>query len=173
MDVLKYKSVIKQVLSGLKIPADQREDMSQECYVALLEKQSHIEKRIEAKEDYKYVAQICRRKIMYLWRTGQHPQRTKENPGPRLVSLSLPKIMHQVEKIPQPVAEVSDEELYGAIDSLPLDEYRVIYNVFVDGKSQRETAGDFGISRRQVANLVERGIKNLKKYFEVEFPPSV
>jgi RNA polymerase sigma factor (sigma-70 family) len=167
IDVLEYKSVIERVLSRLKIPADQREDLSQECYVALLEKKHHVQKGIDKGKGEAYAARICRSRITDLWRTGQRPQRTKEDPGPRLVSLSLPKIMHQAEKIPQPVPEVSDEELYGAIYSLPLDEYRVIYNVFVDGKSQRETAGDFGISRRQVANLVDRGIKNLKKYFEV------
>jgi len=168
INVLKYKPVIERVLSRLKIPADQRDDMRQECYVALLEKKHHVQKGIDRDREDTYVSRICRSRITDLWKTGQHPQRTKEDPGPRLVSLSLPKIMHQVEKIPQFKAEVTDEELYAAILSLPLDEYRAVYNVYVDGKSQRETAGDFGISRRQVSNLIERGIKNLKKYFEVE-----
>lgn len=142
--------------------------MSQECYVVLLEKKSHIQKRIESGDDNKYVARICRNRIIDLWRTGQHPQRTKEDQGPRLVSLSLPKILHQVEKIPQPTPEVTDEELYGAIFGLPQDECQVIYEVYVYGNSQRDVAQRLGISRRQVANLIEAGVKKLKKYFEVE-----
>ena len=59
IDVLEYKSVIERVLSRLKIPADQREDLSQECYVALLEKKHHVQKGIDKGRGEAYAARIC------------------------------------------------------------------------------------------------------------------
>ena len=167
MDVLKYKPVIKKVLAELKVPHNQREDMSQECYIALIEKSAHLQKGIELGEENKYAAQICRSRVINLWRRNQHPYKTEDNLGPRLVSLSIPQIRNQAERIAVQTPDVTDEQLQEAILSLPFDEYRVVYSVYVDGKSQRETSNDFGISRRQVANLLERGVQNLKKYFEV------
>ena len=42
IDVTKYESVIQTVLESLKVPAQQRKDSAQDCYVALIEATDHL-----------------------------------------------------------------------------------------------------------------------------------
>jgi len=166
IDVLDYKQVIKDVLSQLGIKRDQREDMTQECYVALLEKAQHLERSVSGGHDKKYATAICRHKIHALWGRGQHPYRSKEKPGPRIDSLSDPKILHLVEKSVFKEEGVTEEQLQDAILSLAYEDYSVIYSVYVEGKTEVKTGEDLGLTRRQVQFRKERGVEALKKYFE-------
>lgn len=167
-DPTKYEHVIKDVLMKLKIPIGFREDLIQECYLVLLQKKDFIQ---FARNDLNAAAVICRHRAID-WLRGETKYRSfdrvKLNIHP--ISLSDPSMKRKLEKISSPNSEpnIADEPLYMGLFSLNLDEYRVLYSIYIDGKSQEATAGDLGITRSQVRILMRRGVKNLRKYFEVE-----
>src|ERR1017187_5317936 len=160
MDVLRYKSVIQNMMARLKVPPHQREDTMQECYVALLE-------QMKEGDTEGFAAAVCKGTIVKLWR--EENQTRTEKPALKIDSLSDPRTAHKAAKIGLPFkAEVTDEKLNEAICSLPFAEYQVIYNLFIEGRTQEQTAGDLKMTRNQVRNRLEHGIAELKKYFEVE-----
>jgi RNA polymerase sigma factor (sigma-70 family) len=168
IDITEYRPVIMKVLAKLKVRKDRREDMLQECYLALVEKTDQLADP-NIKSLPAYVARVCRNRVVDVWWKENQADRDHELPSIRFDSLSEPKVAHRAAKIGLPAPDrATDEELQEAILSLPLDQYRVIYNIFIEGKSQEQTADDLGLTRRGVRTILERGIKNLKLYFEVE-----
>lgn len=173
IDFTQYEPIIKSVLVHTKVPKNQREDMSQECYVALLEKRKHLEHGIELDQERPYVASICRSRIMDVKRReGQQRGAYKTNPKLKFDSLTDPRTYWKASKIGIPVIDedpnASPEQMEAAILSLPFDDYRVIYELFVQGKTQEKVATELGISPRTVWTRSQRGIQGLKKYFGVE-----
>ena len=166
MDVLKFEPVVKKVVSSLKVPKARKEDLTQECYLALLQQQEILEK---ATEPQTYARKVCYNRIRKLWREENQMLRWEDKPPFRLDSMSDPKVAHKVAKIGLPEGpEVSDEKLYSAVISLPIEESRVIWNLFIEGRTERETAADLGMTRWRVQVLSKRGVNMLKKIFEVE-----
>lgn len=171
IDVLKYQKIIRKILSDLKVKTNDRQDMEQECYMALIKEQRYLEK---ADDELRYVMAVCRNQV---WRIrqdenqvgrGSHQVHDESRRPPMFDSLSDPRTAYKVLKIATPAgSEVSEEKMYEAIYALPIEESRVIYNIFVDGKTQEETAADLGLSRKNVRTLEKRGIKLLKQFFEV------
>ena len=168
IDITEYKPVILKVLAKLKVRKDRREDMLQECYLALVEKKDQLADP-SIKSPSAYVARVCRNRVVDIWWKENQADRDHELPSIRFDSLSDPKTAHKASKIGLPSPDrATDEELQDAILSLPLDQYRVIYNIFFEGKSQEQTAEDLGLTRKRVRSIMERGVRNLKAYFEVE-----
>jgi RNA polymerase sigma factor (sigma-70 family) len=163
IDVLKFKPVIKNVLSKTKTPPSKAEDLTQECYLALIEKQDLIEK---ARNPEGYAASVCRHRIYEVWRR-ETDSRSGDPTRLWFSSLSDPKVYRKVAKIACPKKDVSDDELYEAILSLPLDESRAVYGIFVEGKTRIVLAEELGFGVVKLGNQLNRGIDNLKKHFEV------
>src|SRR5665213_1004875 len=140
IDVLKYAPVIARVLAKLKVSKNQREDMTQECYVALLEKQKHLVHGLERGEDDKFAASICWSRIQDVRRkVNQNQPGHKTQIKAHLDSMSDPRVYRKVAKIGIPAIdddpEVTSEEMEAAVLSLPFEEYRVIYELYVEGKT--------------------------------------
>jgi RNA polymerase sigma factor (sigma-70 family) len=172
INILEYKPVIDNVLAKLKVKKSQREDMTQECYVALLEKQHHLEHGILLGRGEAYASSICSSRVRDVWRKeNQTRPEHKEKHHLKFDSLSDPRVYRKAIKISIPKEEeleLTTAELESGILSLPFDEYRVVYEIYVQGKTQPQVAKDLGISERTVWDRNQRGIKLLKKYFEVE-----
>lgn len=159
MDITKYDRVIKNVLSNLKVKEPHRSDMSQECYLSLLSNQSKLE--AAEPDDDKLAFAICKRRILYLWR--------EQNKQIRTDSMTDPRVLHRALNVSIPDLGVTEEQLYSAIYELEdLDEFRVVYNIFIDGKTEEQTASELGMSRWVVQRRKAKGIQNLQKYFEGE-----
>lgn len=171
VDILKYDPVIKRVLSNLKVRQQDWDDMTQECYTALLEKQKHLEKGIELGEDKRYAYVICVSRIRDIRKLdSQYRPSHKTKPEIHFDSLSDPKVYHRAMKVGSPEEEQPDatsEELEKAVLSLPFEEFRVIYELFVQNKTQEQVADDLGVNRRVVRLRMQSGIDLLKQYFEV------
>ena len=163
IDVLKFKPVIKDVLSKTKTPPSKVEDMTQECYLALIEKQDLVE---ASRNPEGYAAQVCRNRVYEVWRK-ETDSRSDDPTNLWFSSLSDPKVYHKVLKIACPTSRVTDEELYEAISNLPLDESRAIYGIFVEGKTRQALAEELGFGVVKLGNQLKRGIDKLKKRFEV------
>ena len=119
MEILKYEKVIQSVLSKLKVDKSQRQDMTQECYIALLEKQEQLT-AVNEGEDEAYAQRLCRNKVIDIWRRQQREVRTD--------SLSNPRTQHKALKVGIPEEGITEEQLQQAIRTLPWDEYNVIFS---------------------------------------------
>ncbi len=171
IDITKYAPIIADILLKLKVPKSEREDMTQECYVALLEKQKHLEHGIEVGDENNYAATICKSRMRNVRRKENQSQEYKPHPEIHFDSLSDPRVYRKAAKIGMPKEddpEATSSELDAAILTLPFDEYRVVYELFVSGKTHAQVAKELGIDPKTVWNRSQRGIKMLKEYFEVE-----
>ena len=164
IDVLRFKPVIKDMLAKTKTPPSKAEDLTQECYLALIEKSDLIEK---ARNPEGYAASVCRNRIYRTWQK-ETDSRQGDPTDLWFSSLSDPKVYQKVLKMACPKKDVSDEELYEAISNLPLDESRAIYGIFVEGKTRQALAEELGFGITKLGNQLKRGVANLKKYFEVQ-----
>ena len=162
IDVLQYKPVIQQTLVKMKVPRNQREDMTQECYMALLQK-------IKPGDTEGYVAAICRSTVADVWKKENQTRASYvEKPNIHFDSLSDPRTAHKASKVMVPEStDVPDEVLYPTIDELPDEERNVIYRLFIEGKTQEQTGAELGLTRSAVRTRSQRGIDMLKKIFEV------
>ena len=87
-DVTQYDSIIKATLSKKRVKKDQREDMSQECYVALLEREKELNPDLAGK--------ICRTRIETILRE-QEQKRTKKEYRIKFVSADLPPLQNSIQ----------------------------------------------------------------------------
>lgn len=156
-DVTKYQPIIEKSLVKNKIKRNQREDLTQECYVALLENPY----RLSGPDHEEQAALICRSRI-----EGVMKLRVDR---PQFVSADIPGIGKQLDKIvSREGGEISESELYAAIDSLQEDDRQVIQLRFIDGLTQQQTCGKLNLTVETVKWRQKRGVAALKKYFEVE-----
>ena len=158
IDILQYKPVIASVLGSFNIPRD-KEDMIQECYLALLEKQHHLEKGLAQGLGEKYAAVICRSRVIDVLK-----ERSSE---PRLNSLSEPRTKHQADKVADLRIKEPSLDLKDAILGLPPKESRAVYGMYVEGKTDVEMAVEEKVDPRSVRRRREKGLNKLKTYFEV------
>jgi len=159
-DITQYDSIIKAALSKKRVKNDQREDMSQECYVALLERENELNPELAGK--------ICRTRIENIFRE-QEQKLTKKQNRIRFVSADLPSFSRVLSKITvESDGPVTEPELYRAVDDLDPHYRESILAVYVDGLTQRDAAEKLGISLRTLQRRIDRGIMNLKLKFEVK-----
>lgn len=160
IDVLKYKPVILTVLSKLKVKNNQYEDLTQECYLALLENQHHVLKGILAGEEDKYVAVICRSRILNLWNS---PERKLETD-----SLDDPRFKHRFQKSHVFENEEVSEDLKFGLETLQPGDREIVWSLFVKGDTIKDTAQNLGLTIQAVKSRRDRAVKKLKKFFEAE-----
>lgn len=154
MDITQYAPVIAEVLAKLRIPRTQREDMTQECYVALLEE-------LNESDDRDRVVDICRRRI---WNIND--KQTRMVPT---ISADVPNVSHHLSKIGfSEEGNTSESELNEAIQTLPEEDREVIQLRFIEGLTQKQTCSKLGLTLKAARWRQDRGVAALKKYFEVE-----
>jgi RNA polymerase sigma factor (sigma-70 family) len=166
MDVTVYKPIIKRVLAKQLVPRYQREDMAQECYVALLEKQNYL------KGDYDEAGAtvICQTRIADVRRKDTQQRVGQKSPlNVKLFSLSDAKVMHQAMLVAsKELEDRAEDQVYKAIATLSGDEKLVAESLYIQGRTREQTATDMGISESAVRRRRDQVIKKLKKYFETE-----
>ena len=159
-DITQYESTIKMALSKKRVKKDQREDMSQECYVALLEREDELTPEIAGK--------ICRARIEAVLRE-QEQRDTKKEKRIRFVSADLPSFSWILSKISTDQdGQISESELYQAVDDLDPGYRESILAVYVDGLTQKAAAERLGITLWTLRWRINRGIMNLRLKFEVK-----
>ncbi len=159
-DVTQYEPIIKQAIRKKRVEPDQREDMAQECYVALLERKDELNPEL--------VGKICRTRIQTI-QAAQKQLKVKKQKRIRLVSADDPAISRILSKIEEDKkGPISESELYKAINDLEDDYYAIIMLLFVEGLTQAKAAKLLGISPRTLRYKQKRAIMVLKSRFEVE-----
>lgn len=158
-DVTQYASIIKTAIRKKRVRKEQREDMSQECYVALLERESELDPELAGK--------ICRSRIETVLREQDQRQKKKEN-RIRFVSADLPSVSRLLSKIAdEQEGPVSESELQEAIESLEGLTRLIIKAVYISGLTQPVAAEKLGIPLRTLQRKINRGIIELRRKFEV------
>jgi RNA polymerase sigma factor (sigma-70 family) len=164
IDVTKYQPVISGVLAKLRTMRNQKDDLAQECYVALLERQSEL----GGADDLEKAATICRAAVKAV-RAAQNPPDVKKSNRIKFVSADNPNIARQVAKIAIPDAgEISESELYDAIETLDYPVRDVIRALFIGGFTRQRAAAVLGITEDAVRWRKKLGVEALRKYFEVD-----
>jgi RNA polymerase sigma factor (sigma-70 family) len=157
MDVLKFKPVIENVMTVMKVKKHQREDVSQECYIALLQASWPEDVRSENS----FAAAICRAQVVDIYRAQGRTIPADSLDDPRNYSKAV--------KIEIPDGNsVTEHQLNEAVCDLPYEDYQVIHDIFYEGHTEEKTADDLGLTRNAVRHRKNRGIQQLKKHFEVE-----
>jgi RNA polymerase sigma factor (sigma-70 family) len=159
IDVTQYESVIKTAIRQKRVRSNDREDLTQECYLALLERQEELE------QDPGSAEKICRTRIDYLL-GGQY--QTKEEYRIRFVSADLPSVAHLLSKIESKnQGPINESELYEAIETLDPEDRDVIKAVYIDGLSTTASAKKLEITFEAARWRKNRGIIALRQKFEV------
>jgi RNA polymerase sigma factor (sigma-70 family) len=160
-DVTQYEPIIKQAIRKKRVEPDQREDMAQECYVALLERKDELNPDL--------VGKICRTRIQTI-QAAQNQLKVKKQKRIRLVSADDPAISRILSQIKEEnKGPISESELYKSINELEDDEhFAIIMLIFVEGLTQAKAAKLLGISPRTLRYKQKRAIMCLKMKFEVE-----
>lgn len=154
MDIQKYRPVIDGVLRKLKVSPGQRDDMMQECYMVLLEREGSVE---TAEYPLGFAETTCRNRILDIWR--------KEGRQVPIESLDDFKTAKKTSRIPAPLPKVDEELMREAMKTLTEDELDVITRLYVEGYSRMETATTLGIHTSTVDRRGKSGVEKLKKYF--------
>lgn len=153
MDPTKYNKVIRIVLSSLNIVKEDRQDYTQECYLELLRQEDAL-KNVAPESENQHVGQLCKTTVIDLLRAKSRKIHA--------YSLDDPRTRKEATQLPE---GVKSSDLRESINSLPPKQKTVIQSIFVEGKTQEETAHDLGMTRKIVRNLMDKGIVNLKNYF--------
>lgn len=155
MDVTQFSPVIKSVLRSLKVRRDQAEDLTQECYVKLLEEVESIESAQSPKD---MVARICRNHLLNIFRVKT----------PRTDSLSDYKTYHRAAKVRNQEPEIPNlttEELRDAIEELPNQEKITLTCLYLQGMTLQGAGFELGLTRKQIEWRRDKGVARLKERF--------
>jgi len=164
IDVTKYEPVIDKVLARSKGGPDQKNDLKQDCYVALLERLDEL----GGEDDLARAEAICK-KVRHDERRARTQKDVKKENRIKFVSADNPNIARQLAKIAIPDhGEISELELHEAIATLEPPIQAVIRAYFVEGLSVPKAAGKLGVTEEAIRWRKKKGIEALKKYFEVE-----
>ena len=171
MDIFKYTPVIHDILVRMKTNKSQREDLTQECYLALLEHTKDLEKGGD--NDRNFAATICRSRVRQLLSKEKvgvknYARIQDDPPRIRFDSLSDPKTYRKSAKVPSlgelPDAGLLSMDLQAGISKLSGEEFSVI-SLLLEGKTQEQIAEELGMTRVTVSRRIAAGVKNLRKYF--------
>ena len=161
VDVTQYDSLIKQILVKLKIDRRQKEDMTQECYVALLENTAELE------SDPNLAEEICHKRVSGIIRE-QKQEGVRKKDHVYFVSADDPSVAARLARIGiENSGPISESELYAAIETLNPEDREVIKLIFIDGLTQLAAADKLKITARAVRWRSKRGIMELRQKFEV------
>lgn len=155
MDIQQYKPVIDDILRKLKVSKDNKEDMSQECYLELLQNEEQLG---EARDPLNYAATLCRNHILELWRNQNRHCLPAE-------SLDDPKIHRKASKISSELPKLDEELMREAMKTLPDEEVEVVDRLYVEGYSRSEVSAVLGIHTSTVDRRAKSGVEKLKQYF--------
>jgi RNA polymerase sigma factor (sigma-70 family) len=156
MDVSQYAPVIANVMRKLHVSLDQKDDMAQECYIKLLERQEELE---AAKDANSLAATICKNRIIDLWRS--------EGSKVPMEQLDDPKVHNRMLRTPAPKpANVTADMLSEAMGQLTDEEGEVVYLLHVEGYTIPQVSELMCMSSATVRRRVEAGLNKLRKYFE-------
>jgi len=156
MDIQKYQAVIDGVLRKLKVPPHQKQDMMQECYLVLLEKEEEIETAHTSSLGMAETA--CRNRIIDIWRA--------EGRQVPVESLDDFKTAKKASRIQAPLPKVDEELMREAMKTLSEEEREVVTRLYVEGYSRAEIAAVLGVHIHTVDNRSRSGVAKLKEYFE-------
>jgi DNA-directed RNA polymerase specialized sigma24 family protein len=156
-----FKGAIDFQLKRVPLPQSDKQDLRQDCYVALLENLGRIQ---SAPNPSRYANRVCWTCVVDYWRkrngTGQV---RRPVPG----SLSDPKNYSQACRVLISDNRFPLDDLDEGLMTLPLDVYGVIYDCYVEGMTEGEAAESNGINLRRVKYLKNKGVSLLKKFFSV------
>jgi RNA polymerase sigma factor (sigma-70 family) len=157
IDVTKYEKTINELLSKFKIPRQDRDDAKQECFLHLM---LNTDALSSAQNDRDFAEVLCKNRILDIMRGNKRGIKTE--------SLDDPRSRQHAEKISGLLdLGITDEQLQEAVIKIPkYDQYQVIHSVYIEGKTEEQTAKDLKMTRRQVSFRKEKGIAAVKKYFQ-------
>lgn len=157
IDVTKYEKTINELLSKFKIPRQDRDDAKQECFLHLM---LNTDALLSAQNDRAFAEVLCKNRILDIMRGNKRGIKTE--------SLDDPRSRQHAEKISGLLGlGITDEQLQEAVVKIPeYDQYQVIHSVYIEGKTEEQTAKDLKMTRRQVQHRKEKGIAAVKKYFQ-------
>jgi len=157
-DVTQWKDIIEKTVNkdARNFPADQREDIVQDCWLKLMEVQAQIDDVVAEKGEYDargYVMQVCRNVVNDALR--------KESK--KLACEPLDNHTRQVEdkKEATPFG-ISKAELREALDHLPAHSRFVIDCLFFRNMTMDQTGAEIGRSKHWVHNERDRAVECLK-----------
>lgn len=156
MDILKYQGVVEDILKKLRVPIEHREDMSQTCYLELLEKQHLLE---TSDNPMSYAAVLCRNRVLDEWQSEKLKIPAE--------SLDDPKTHHKAVKIPAVYVKFDEELIREAMKTLSEEESDVVTRLYVEGCHRAEVAAALGVHTSTVDRRMRSGVAKLKSYFGV------
>jgi len=156
-DITRWKNIVESCLSryGRKISPDDRLDLMQDMYVAILQADEQIQK-LDGFEAPKFVIKLCRSLI-------QERAKPRHEPAD---SIDNPEVAGAIEK----AGEVSDAErsrvemVRAAVGQLPEPERTLIRGIFYEDQTEMELAQHLGQSVawvRKTKILALKKIENL------------
>jgi RNA polymerase sigma factor (sigma-70 family) len=168
MDITKYQPAITETLKKLRVPKGQRDDLTQECWLALLKRQPDL----EASDDPNLASVICWRAVQDVRKAARMETKTGEDTKAGLLSLSDPRTKYKAESVRDSFSVddldrfVDAGKLDAALATLPPEERRVLHDIFFEGWTLDKVAEENGLTKPQVRWRKQQGIKKLKKYFK-------
>lgn len=141
------------------VPSDHKDDLKQECFLAILEKQPAIDNITPQGPEHvkRYVIQICRNRIVdSLRKDGKHEDCVSLETGP-----FCPE--HPVAKEDFGVSEL---ELDEAVNTLPAHEQYLIRSIYFRNMTEKEVGVTLGKSQQWVNVEKQRAIGKLREILE-------
>lgn len=154
-DILQYKPVVTRVLRKLRVSSQEREDMTQECYLVLLQIQNEI-REMDKDSAEKYAFASCKNRLITL-KTGEQ----------RTLSMTTPQVEKEAMKVHSVEPEVPEWEQYAdnlpkatILNMLPPAIRETVELVVESGLSQVAAAQKLGVTRE----TVNRRMKSAARY---------
>jgi len=159
-DVMQWQEEVKRAVQkyARNAPPDKKQDLTQECYLKILENQQAV---AAARNPKWFVLRLCRNLLFDSGRSSTNQRRE--------VSLSDPAVFAEANR-PQTVGGfgVSTEDLDEAIKSLPHDQQYVLRCSFFLGRTEKEIMRDLGKSQATVRRIRQAAFAKLRELLEVE-----
>lgn len=191
IDVMQFEKQVDSAVSssGRMQTPDMRDDLRQECYLALIEKSDAVEKvqKEQGKDAARaYVYRLANNKCIDLLRKKKKEPRAEHGNGarapdlptnpdmPGAVSSFYMEALHERPSMDRTMTEfdrvvefgVSDEVLYAAISRLPVDEQFVVRSLYFEGESGRAVHRNTGKTHKWTELRLDRALKNLRTELE-------
>lgn len=173
---------VRQTARNLR--STEREDLEQECFLALLEKQEVVSEVFSRspKEGEKFAYKLCRDKIVDIFRAARHltdcmpfnVEMPPDNGGhdtARTPDSVLEKSIAEYNQRRSPLERtfgVTEEALDKAVDLLPSEESQVIREFFFHGSTERQIAAASGHSEWWVRQTKKRAVAHLRGLLDGE-----
>lgn len=167
---------VRQTARGLR--ASEREDLEQECFLALLEKQDTVLEVFgrNVKEGEKFAYTVCRNKILNILRAARHltdcvPLNVELPPDAGSPDISgkpagqMETAIEHYNERKSPLERtfgITEETLDKAVDRLETAEAHVIREFFFRDRTEQDIASSLGRSKWSVQQIKKRAIAHLR-----------